>query len=310
MNEYVIFDYKSKSNIEFESLPNVSFVIPTHNNERTLERCLNSIRAQRYLKTEIIIVDGYSCDKTLEIARKFADKILLCNGPIGEARQLGIEVSNGQVIGLFDSDIIIPHHEWLLNAVKNFWNVENISTIWPYNIPPPDSSLLARAYSKFTWSIMLDLAMKGKGVWGGGNSLFKKKYVEEVGGISKSINTGEDLYLARKLKDKGYKVIFHEDPLCHDTHRTFREFTQKQVERSSDFKKYGFENLMALSTHELLLEHIEKGFLEPIRGFRKDLRINAIIIPLMVMLRLVIWGFAFGARFMMNVLRGMIEGVR
>ena len=77
------------------NIPTVSIVIPTYNSEATLEECLESIKKQDYPaeKTEIIIADGGSTDKTLEIAGKYTQNIF--NNPLktGEAgKAVGISM--------------------------------------------------------------------------------------------------------------------------------------------------------------------------------------------------------------------------
>jgi glycosyltransferase involved in cell wall biosynthesis len=71
-------------------LPALSVVIPTYNSERTLRECLESIKNQDYPKNkiEIIIADGGSTDRTMEIARKYTNKNsqnLLRTGEAGKA---------------------------------------------------------------------------------------------------------------------------------------------------------------------------------------------------------------------------------
>ncbi|MFH7873662.1 MAG: glycosyltransferase, partial [Candidatus Aenigmatarchaeota archaeon] len=48
--------------------PLVSIIIPTYNSEKTLAKCLESIKNQSYKNIEIIVVDRFSKDKTAEIA--------------------------------------------------------------------------------------------------------------------------------------------------------------------------------------------------------------------------------------------------
>ena len=50
----------------------ISVVLATHNEESTLEECLESVKN---LASEIIVVDGESTDKTCEIAEKFNAKV-------------------------------------------------------------------------------------------------------------------------------------------------------------------------------------------------------------------------------------------
>jgi glycosyltransferase involved in cell wall biosynthesis len=93
-----------------ESNPLVSVVIPTHNSEKTLAKCLDSIKKQTYKNIEIIIVDRFSRDKTIEIAKKYGAKIFLemLNKP--EARNYGILNSKGEYILLADSDFVFDEN--------------------------------------------------------------------------------------------------------------------------------------------------------------------------------------------------------
>ena len=72
-----------------------------------LPACLESIREQDYPvdKVEIIIADAGSSDGTVEIARRFTDKIycnLLKTGEAGKA--VGVRYARGEVVGFIDSD--------------------------------------------------------------------------------------------------------------------------------------------------------------------------------------------------------------
>ena len=58
----------------------VSVTIPTFNSEKTLEKTLEKVKTQTYENIEIIIIDSYSNDKTLEIAKKFNAKVIMCKG--------------------------------------------------------------------------------------------------------------------------------------------------------------------------------------------------------------------------------------
>ncbi|GAH41743.1 unnamed protein product [marine sediment metagenome] len=120
-------------------LPSISFVIPTFNSERVLDKCLKSIRIQHYPadKIEIIIVDAGSTDKTLEIAHQFkVDKILgnpLKTGEAGKA--IGIDASEGEIIAFVDSDNLLESEDWLKKMVKPFENLRIISSevlFWTY----------------------------------------------------------------------------------------------------------------------------------------------------------------------------------
>ena len=53
----------------------VSVIVATLNSERTLGDCLRSIKAQTYPDIELLVVDNFSSDRTLEVAMQYADKV-------------------------------------------------------------------------------------------------------------------------------------------------------------------------------------------------------------------------------------------
>ncbi|GAH04139.1 unnamed protein product, partial [marine sediment metagenome] len=52
-------------------------VIPALNEEEFIGDCLKSIRAQTVPPDEIIVMDNGSTDKTVEIAQKYADRVIV-----------------------------------------------------------------------------------------------------------------------------------------------------------------------------------------------------------------------------------------
>jgi len=87
-------------------MPLVSANIATYNSEKTLAECLDSIRNQTYKNIEIIIMDSYSKDKTLDIAKEYGAKIVSASN-LAMARRAGAETSGGEYIFLLDSDQIL-----------------------------------------------------------------------------------------------------------------------------------------------------------------------------------------------------------
>ncbi|HSB47663.1 MAG TPA: glycosyltransferase [Candidatus Bilamarchaeum sp.] len=85
----------------------LSVVVPTKNSGDCLKACLDSIRSQTYRKFELIVVDGYSTDSTLQIARKYADKVLLSKRSLPGARNLGFSKARGSIFLSIDSDMIL-----------------------------------------------------------------------------------------------------------------------------------------------------------------------------------------------------------
>lgn len=108
-----------------------SYVLAILNAERTLEECLNSIFSQEYPreKYEVIIVDGGSNDKTLEIVKKFMKKyknIRLIHNPHklsegrGMGKAMGINSARGEFVAILDHDNIIMQKDWIKKMLFPF----------------------------------------------------------------------------------------------------------------------------------------------------------------------------------------------
>jgi glycosyltransferase involved in cell wall biosynthesis len=79
----------------------VSIVIPTLNEEQNLQKVLRSIPKDIY---EVIIVDGHSKDKTVEIAKKFGAKVVFDDKGKGSALRKGMKAAVGDIVIMMDAD--------------------------------------------------------------------------------------------------------------------------------------------------------------------------------------------------------------
>ncbi|MDP2912449.1 MAG: glycosyltransferase family 2 protein [Candidatus Omnitrophota bacterium] len=84
----------------------VSAVIITYNEENNIRRCLESLR----WVNEIVIVDGYSADKTAAIAKEYGAKIIMhkFEGDFGLERNVGNQNAMGDWILALDADEEVP----------------------------------------------------------------------------------------------------------------------------------------------------------------------------------------------------------
>lgn len=82
---------------------NLSVVLATFNEEGNLSECLDSIKG---LASEIVVVDGSSTDRTVEIARKYNAKIKITDNPpiFHVNKQKAIDMASGDFILQLDAD--------------------------------------------------------------------------------------------------------------------------------------------------------------------------------------------------------------
>lgn len=85
--------------------PLVSIVIPTYNSEKTLPICLESIKRQTYGNIEVIVVDNFSTDRTVEIARSYGARVVQIRGERVKAKNVGLRLARGKYVLFIDSDM-------------------------------------------------------------------------------------------------------------------------------------------------------------------------------------------------------------
>jgi glycosyltransferase involved in cell wall biosynthesis len=94
----------------------LSVVIPVRNAALFIEDCLASVIASA--PAEIIVVDGLSTDRTVEIVERYGLRILSDGGRgVATARMMGVNEAKSEFIALIDADIVLP--EGALEALLN-----------------------------------------------------------------------------------------------------------------------------------------------------------------------------------------------
>ncbi|WP_445505889.1 glycosyltransferase [Niallia sp. 03190] len=121
MNErYHFLEDKMKENIKF------SIIIPAHNEEKYIERCLNSIAAasKSYKnQVEVIVVLNRCTDRTEEIAKSY-NCITLKNTDknLSKIRNTGAELARGDIIVTIDADNLMTEN--MLSDVEKYLTTE------------------------------------------------------------------------------------------------------------------------------------------------------------------------------------------
>lgn len=105
--------------------PIISVIIPVYNSEKYIEKCLSSILSQTFADLEVIAVNDGSTDSSLRLMQKVAlehENLIVLdqeNQGQAEARNAGLAVAKGDVIGFMDSDdyVSADYLEKMYNAM-------------------------------------------------------------------------------------------------------------------------------------------------------------------------------------------------
>ena len=134
-------------------MKSISVIIATLNSGKILDKCLASVRAQKYdqTKIEIIAADGGSVDNTPTIIKKYGGQVISENtGSPEAAKALALQEAKNDFILQIDDDNILPHRNWLTKMTSSLEKEPDAiaSYPWRYTYRPGDK-ILNRYFSLF-----------------------------------------------------------------------------------------------------------------------------------------------------------------
>ncbi len=198
----------------------ISIIVPGYNCEKTLEKCLKSIKEAYYpCEKEIIYVDDGSKDKSVEIAKRLNVKVIKLEKNSGKAKALntGIKSARHDILALIDSDTYIDKYA-LVNAVKRFKSDDIGAVTVLIKAENKNNSLLER-FQQIEYDIGFGLyALIGRYyniifVTPGPMSVFRKSVFEKIGYFDEN-NITEDLEMGWRLRAFGYRIEYAPDAVA------------------------------------------------------------------------------------------------
>ncbi len=193
----------------------LSIIIPTLNEEQYLPRLLECIKNQSFQDHEIIVSDGNSKDKTLEIAEKNDCRITSTDRRHPSIqRNEGAKISRGDILLFLDADTLLSDNLFLEKSLKEFRERKIGTAGFRLNFK---SKKLFYIFSKWFYNNIAFLMQGIKPISVGAGIMVEKNIHDKIGGFDESIFIGEDHFYceqASKIKKfrliKGAKIFFSE----------------------------------------------------------------------------------------------------
>ncbi len=111
----------------------VSIITAVLNNKELIEYCIKSVINQTYQNIEYIIIDGGSTDGTIEVMKRYEDKITKWisepDKGIYDALNKGIKLASGEIIGFLHADDVYANDE-VIEKVANVFIKYNVDSCY------------------------------------------------------------------------------------------------------------------------------------------------------------------------------------
>ena len=207
----------------------VSVIITTKNEEKNIESCLKSIRAQSYpqKKIEIVVVDNNSIDKTRDIAYKYTNKVYDFGPERSAQRNYGVGKSEGKYILYLDADMSLSE-KVIEECTRECEQKGYIALYIPEKITGKGFWIKARNFERsFYDATVIDCVR-----------FVKRDVFERVNGFDENLTGPEDWDFDRKIKNTGITGII--DAVIYHNERGFnlRNYLNKKRYYATNFERY------------------------------------------------------------------------
>jgi len=187
----------------------ISIIIPARNEEKNISNLFESLKKVPGIKNcEILVVDGKSTDKTVDISKKYGAKVIMQEKlGISNARNLGWKFAKGDILVFLEADYAEIDKDFLEKVKQHI--AKSKADAWRPNVIPRAENWIQKALK-----VQIELATRRQKAHAF-PSIFKKEVLEKTGGWDESIGIAEDRELPGRIKTAGFKVEFIKDAIIY-----------------------------------------------------------------------------------------------
>jgi cellulose synthase/poly-beta-1,6-N-acetylglucosamine synthase-like glycosyltransferase len=204
-----------------ENLPSFSIVVPAKDEEKVIERLLNSLTDIDYpsKKLEVIVVEDGSTDDTLNICEKFAEErnlnLQILHRELSDGKpsalNFGIKHARGDIIGIFDADNL-PARDVLLNVSKYFED-QRVAAVQGRTLSINFKQNMLTRFISYEEAAWCEAYLRGKDVLKlfvnlkGSCQFIRHDVLKAIGGFDERF-LAEDMELSARITNHRYQIRY------------------------------------------------------------------------------------------------------
>lgn len=209
-------------------MPAISIIIPTLREEQFLERTLKNLDSLQ-IPHEIIITDGGSQDRTLDIARAHGAEIIVWGESrrqtFGEAKNAGAKLATGTFLVFIDADVLVPEPQKFFEEMLAAFtaNQKLLGMTVPLKPWPENHSWVDAFFSApLNWFYIVSNNMFHFGNSSGEFQMVRAEMFRNIGGFNEHLAAGEDNELFRQLAKRGRTLSYWKLCVRHSLRRAHK----------------------------------------------------------------------------------------
>ncbi len=254
--------------------PKISVLMPALNAQRCIGTALKSLRNQTFKDYELIVVDNGSSDRTMDIAKKYSDRVYeMKKRGLSFARNIGIRNAKADIIAFTDSDCEATQ-TWIEEVNKFFLKNPN-EDVMAGETKIPKSGYVGDSISALgfpggghagfanMWKVNKNGYTKK---FTGCNFAFRKNIIKKTGFFDETlIAANDDTEMSMRMVRNGIRIKFNPNAVIYHEARTslvsFTKWMFKRGQSNYHFKKKignvgGFISLRLWSSKNIIMKFL------------------------------------------------------
>lgn len=180
-----------------------SILIPAHNEENYIGKCLESIKnaSLQYLgRVEVIVTANRCTDKTVEIAESYGSRVVHEDAKnLAMIRNAGAKAATGEIIITIDADSCMSQ-DMLVEIEKEIRTGKSIGGCAKLKMERTSPGIFFNMYVIATIGAFANGLPRGAGLF-----WCRKTDFDAIGGFDENLRVAEDIDFAKRLKQYGKK---------------------------------------------------------------------------------------------------------